>query len=48
MTDGDKKFLLFRTAIEPTDAWVILEDEGFTFKNFTRESFEEATQSLLQ
>jgi hypothetical protein len=48
MTDGEKKFLLFRTEIDPADAWVILEDEGFTFKRFTRESFEEATQSLLQ
>jgi len=48
MTDGEKKFLLFRTEVAPADEWVILEDEGFTFKRFTRESFEEAAQSLLQ
>jgi hypothetical protein len=48
MTDGARKYLVFRTRIDPAEEWTIVEDEGFTFKKFTRESFEEAMQSLLQ
>jgi hypothetical protein len=48
MTDGARKYLVFRTQVDPTEEWTIVEDEGFTFKKFTRESFEEAMQGLLQ
>jgi hypothetical protein len=48
LKSGDRKFLLFRSQREPSDSWVIVEDEGFTVKTFDRASFEEAMQSLLQ
>jgi hypothetical protein len=48
LKSGDRKYLLFRSQKEPTDSWVIVEDEGFTVKRFDRDSFEEAMQSLLQ
>ena len=48
LKSGDRKYLLFRSQIEPNESWVIVEDEGFTVKRFDRDSFEEAMQSLLQ
>jgi hypothetical protein len=48
LTDVARKYLIFRTQIDPAEEWTIVEDEGFTFKKFTRESFEEAIQDLLQ
>ena len=48
LKSGDRKFLLFRSQREPSDSWVIVEDEGFTVKTFDRALFEEAMQSLLQ
>jgi hypothetical protein len=48
LKSGDRRYLLFRSQKEPTDSWMIVEDEGFTVKRFDRDSFEEAMQSLLQ
>jgi hypothetical protein len=48
LTSGDRKFRLFRTQKEPDDSWMIVEDDAFTMKKLSRESFEEAMQSLLQ
>jgi hypothetical protein len=48
LTDGDKRFLLFRSRNHPVDEWVVLEDEGYTFKRFDRQVLEEAMQSLLR
>jgi hypothetical protein len=48
MGDGATKYLLFRTQVSPAEEWIIVEDEGFTFKKLNRDSFEEAMQSLLQ
>ncbi len=48
LKSGDRKYLLFRSQIEPNESWVIVEDEGFTVNRFDRNSFEDAMQSLLQ
>jgi hypothetical protein len=48
LKSGDRKYLLFRSQKDPNDAWVIVEDEGFTVTRFDRDSFEAAMQSLLQ
>jgi hypothetical protein len=45
---GGKKYLLFRSQADPTDDWVIVEDDGFRVKKLDRPAFEEALQSLLQ
>jgi hypothetical protein len=48
LTDGGEKFMLFRSQMDPSDEWIIVEDKGYTAKKFDRQSFEEAMQSLLQ
>jgi hypothetical protein len=48
LTDGGKKFMLFRSQEDPSDRWVIVEDEGYTVDRFDRRAFDEAMQSLLE
>jgi hypothetical protein len=48
LTDGGKKFMLFRSQKDPSDRWVIVEDEGYTIDKFDREAFEKALVSLLE
>ena len=48
LTDGGEKFLLYRSQRDPADEWTIVKDDGFIVKEFDRQSFEEAMQSLLQ
>ncbi len=45
---GGKKYLLYRSQADPTDDWVIVEDDGFAVRRLDRRSFEEAMQSLLE
>ena len=48
MTDGGEKFMLFRSQMDPSDEWVIVEDRGYVVRKFDREAFEEAMQGLLE
>jgi hypothetical protein len=48
MTDGGEKFMLFRSQMDPSDEWVIVEDRGYVVRKFDRQAFEEAMQSLLE
>jgi hypothetical protein len=48
LIDGGKKYLLYRSQADPTDEWVIVEDDGFVVQKLDRQTFEEAMQSLLE
>jgi hypothetical protein len=48
MTSGGEKFMLFRSQKDPSDEWVIVEEEGYTARKFDCQAFEEAIQSLLE
>jgi hypothetical protein len=48
LSDGEKTFLLFRARMDPSDEWILVEDEGFTVDQLDRQAFEKAMQSLLQ
>jgi hypothetical protein len=48
LKNAGKKYMLFRTQKDPCDHWVIFDDETYTVREFNRQSFDEAMQSLLQ
>jgi len=48
LKNGGKKYMLFRIEREPIDRWVIVDDESYTVREFNRQTFDEAMQSLLQ
>jgi hypothetical protein len=48
MTDGLRKFMLFRVETEPQDSWRIIEQDGYKVLPFDQQSFESALQSLLE
>jgi hypothetical protein len=47
LKNAGNKYMLFRTEKDP-DRWVIFDDESYTVREFDRQSFDEAMQSLLQ
>lgn len=48
MTNGVSKFLLFRTEVEPSDRWIIVDEDAYVPRDLDRGSFDAAMQSLLQ
>jgi hypothetical protein len=48
LTDGLRKFILFRVEKEPTDRWNIVTPDGYEIRPFDQSSFEAALQSLLE
>jgi hypothetical protein len=48
MTDGLKRYMIFRVEKEPEDRWRIVEQDGFQMQPFDRQSFESAFQGLLE
>ena len=48
LTDGLKKFMIFRVERDPEDRWNIIEQDGFRMQPFDQSAFEEAFKSLLE
>jgi hypothetical protein len=48
LTDGGRKFRLYRSHREPADEWVVMENDRREVKRLDRQAFEEVMQSLLQ
>ncbi len=48
MTNGVSKFLLFRTDVEPSDRWIIVDEDAYVPRDLDRGTFDAAMQSLLQ
>lgn len=48
LSDGLKKFLLFRVEKEPEERWKIVEQDGFRMQVLDQAAFEEAFKSLLE
>ncbi len=48
MTDGLRKFMIFRLEREPEDRWSIIEQDSYEMRPFDQPSFEAAVQSLLE
>ena len=48
LTDGLKKFMIFRVEKDPEDRWKIIEQDGFQMQTFDQSAFEEALKSLLE
>ncbi len=48
MTNGVSKFLLFRTQVEPSDRWIIVDEDAYVTRDLDRGTFDAAMQSLLQ
>ena len=47
LTDGLKKFMVFRVDRDPEDRWNIVEQDGFRIQPFDQSTLEEAFKSLL-
>ncbi|MEJ7639918.1 MAG: hypothetical protein WKF75_18600 [Singulisphaera sp.] len=48
MTDGLRKFVIFRLEREPEERWNIIEQDSYAMQLFNQQSFEAAVQSLLE
>jgi hypothetical protein len=48
LTDGLRKFLIFRVERDPEDRWNIIEQDGFRMRAFDQTAFEDAFKSLLE
>lgn len=48
MSNGTRKYMLYRTAGGRPDQWVIVDDRSYDAKDFDRPAFEEALLSMLQ
>jgi hypothetical protein len=48
LTNGVSKFLLFRTQVEPSDRWIIVDEDAYIPRDLDRDTFDAAMQSLLQ
>ncbi len=48
LTDGLKKFMIFRVETDPEDRWSIIEQDGYRMRSFDQSAFEEAFKSLLE
>jgi len=48
LTDGLRKFMIFRIEKDPEDRWNIIEQDGFRMQTFDQSAFEEAFKSLLE
>jgi hypothetical protein len=47
LKNAGNKYMLFRTERDP-DQWVIVDDVGYLVREWNRQTFDEAIQSLLQ
>lgn len=48
LTDGLRKFMIFRVEKDPEDRWNIVEQDGFRMQAFDQSTFEGAFKSLLE
>ncbi len=48
LTDGLRKFLIFRVEKDPEDRWNIIEQDSFRMRTFDQSAFENAFKSLLE
>ena len=48
LTNGLEKYLIYRKEKEPVDRWLIVKQEGYLIRDFDRDSFEAALQSLFE
>jgi len=48
LTEGGRKYKLYRDRLEPADHWVVVDDEVYVPRNLTRETFEAAFLDLLR
>jgi len=48
LTDGLRKFMIFRVERDPDDRWSIIEQDGFRMQPFDQLAFEHAFKTLLE
>jgi hypothetical protein len=48
MTDGLRRYYLYRTEMQPEDRWEIIEEDSRQLTRLEQDSFERALQSLLE
>jgi hypothetical protein len=48
LTDGLRRYMIFRGEKEPEDRWNLIEQDGFRLQPFDQKTFEAAFQSLLE
>ena len=48
LTDGLRRYYLYRTEVEPEDRWSLIKEDGYDLQPLNQASFEAALQDLLE